>query len=194
MFNFFTWFSLVYTISFLPCLVAAASTPLVPFTIEVPNGTTQHGNSRILCAPTTWASMATFFVGNFVAHIATVMSIPGEKLPVTVCNLILALLFPTSGLMRGLNAIARCVRLGESELDKACRAGALCVVVRSSTWRPRTNDSLQVVLATRDLVGDARSQNARNDDTAPSEDVVENVRNIAKRELFLAIQPSFPRH
>ncbi|PMD14889.1 hypothetical protein NA56DRAFT_754538 [Hyaloscypha hepaticicola] len=191
MFNFFTWFSLVYTISFLLCLVAVASTPLVPFTIEVPNGTTQHGNSRILCPPTTWASMATFVVGNFVAHIATVKSMPGEKLPITVCNLILALLFPTSGLMRGLNAIARCVRLGKSELDKACRAGALCVVVRSSTWRPRTNDSLQVVLATRDSAKDARSQNARNDDTPPSDDVVENVREIAKPAAFKVYHPSW---
>lgn len=136
--------------------------------------------------------MATFFLGNFVAHVATVKSIPGEKLPVTVCNLILALLFPTSGLMRGLNAIARCVRLGETELDKACRAGALCVVVRTSTWRPRTNDSLQVVIASRDSTGDPQSQNDRTYDTPPSDDVVENVRNIAKRTLFLAIRPSLP--
>jgi hypothetical protein len=104
--------------------------------------------------------------------------------------LILALLFPTSGLMRGLNAIARCVKLGESKLDKACRAGALCVVVRNSTWRPRTNDSLQVVLATRNSAGDARSQDARNNDTPPSDDVVENMRNIAKRELLLVTWPS----
>ncbi|KAE9374112.1 hypothetical protein N431DRAFT_481414 [Stipitochalara longipes BDJ] len=189
MFNFFTRFSLVY--NFLPYLVTTASTPLVPFTIEVPNGTTQHGNSRILCPPVTWASIATFFVGNFVAHIATVKSIPGEKLPVTVCNLILALLFPTSGLMRGLNAIARCVKLGESKLDKACRAGALCVVVRNSTWRPRTNDSLQVVLATRNSAGDARSQDARNDDTPPSDDVVENMRNIAKPAAFKVYHPTW---
>lgn len=186
MFSFFTWFSLVCTIGFIPCLVAATSTSLVPFTIEVPNGTTQHGNSRILCPPTTWASIAKFFLGNFVAHIVTVKSVPGEKLPVTICNLVLAFLFPTSGLMRGLNAIARCVKFGKSELDKACRAGALCVVVRNSTWRPRTSDSLQVVLATRDSARDA---------TASSDDVVENVRNVAKREFFfffLATRPSLP--
>lgn len=159
LFTFSTWLSLVYILLFIPCLVAATSPHLVPFTIEVPNGTTQHGNSRILSPPTTWISIAKFFLGNFVAHIATVKSVPGEKLPVTACNLILAFLFPTSGLMRGLNAIARGARFGKTELDKACRAGALCVVVRNSAWRPRTSDSLQVVLATRESAMSATPSN-----------------------------------
>jgi hypothetical protein len=165
MFQYFSWASLVYTASVLPHLAAATSSPPVPFTVELPNGTTQHGNSRILCPPTTLRTMATFFLGNFVAHIVTVKSGPGEKIPVTVCNMILALLFPTSGLMRGLNAIARRVKFGKSELDKACRAGALCVVVRNSLWRPRTNDSLEVVIATQESCGSKLSDDNALEDS-----------------------------
>ncbi|MCJ1266277.1 hypothetical protein MMC22_006160 [Lobaria immixta] len=189
MLDYFSWASLVYTISFLPRLAAAASSPLVPFTLEVPNGTTQHGNSRILCPPTTWRGMATFFLGNFVAHILTVKSVPGERLPVTICNMILALLFPTSGLMRGLNAIARCVRFGGSDLNKACRAGALCVVIRNSTWRPRTNDSFPVVLATRESCGYTQSQTATNGGTLSSDNAVDDVRSDVKLAAFKAYHP-----
>ena len=181
MFVYFRWASIVYGV--LSNLAAATCSPLVPLTVEMPNGTTQHGSSRILCPPTNLRTMATFFLGNFVAHIATIKSVPGEKLPVTVCNVTLALLFPTSGLMRGLNAMARGVRFGVTELDKACRAGALCVVVRNSTWRPRTNDSLQVVLATRESSGNAQIQIATNAETLSNDDAVENDTNNAKREF-----------
>ena len=55
--------------------------------------------------------------------------------------MVLALLFPTSGLMRGLNAIVRNFssswRRDETSLEKACKAGALCVVVRNANWRPK---------------------------------------------------------
>jgi hypothetical protein len=179
-------FSFLCTIVLHPGLIAASSTPLVSLLIEVPNGTTQHGNPRIICPPTTWATLATFFVGNFVAHIVTVKSIPGERLPVTICNLILALLFPTSGLMRGLNAIARLVRLGESEIDKACRAGALCVVVRNSKWRPRPGDNIQVVLATREPSG-PQGEKGAGDNTLPSDDEDDEEGNIVKRELSISI-------
>jgi hypothetical protein len=116
-------------------------------TIEAAEGTSSHGSNRILCYPLTWPSLATFYVGNFGAHIATVQSMPGDKWPLTLFDMVLALFFPTSGRMRGLNAIVRNFsssffarkvvakilrikrwRRDETSLEKACKAGALCVV------------------------------------------------------------------
>jgi hypothetical protein len=72
---------------------------------------------------------------------------PGDKWPLTLFDMVLALFFPTSGRMRGLNAIVRNFsssffarkvvakilrikrwRRDETSLEKACKAGALCVV------------------------------------------------------------------
>lgn len=125
-------------------------------TIEAVKGTSLHGSNRTLCCPLTWPSLATFNVGNFIAHIATVQSTPGDKWPLTAFDMLLALLFPTSGLMRGLNAIVRNFsssffarkviarifnikrwRKDETSLERACKAGALCVVVRDANWRPK---------------------------------------------------------
>jgi len=56
----------------------------------------------------------------------------------TAFAIFLALIYPYSGIARGLEAIVRHSNLlsGESELQKAARAGALCVVVRSKAWVP----------------------------------------------------------
>jgi hypothetical protein len=132
-----------------------ANVPKSNLTIEAAKGTSQHGSNRILCYPLTWPSLAMFYLENFGAHIATVQSTPGDKWPLTLFNMVLALFFPTSGLMRGLNAIVRNFsssifarkvvakilrikrwRRDETSLEKACKAGALCIVVRNANWRP----------------------------------------------------------
>jgi hypothetical protein len=119
-------------------------------TILVPNGTTQHGNERILCLPITshyWPSISAvivFFAANFLAHAATVKSSPGDATHVQACNAFLALLFPMSGLLRALNAILRYSRVAKTELDKACNAGALCMVVRGRHWRPKDSENLRI--------------------------------------------------
>jgi hypothetical protein len=150
----------LFLFSLLHCSAAIrwsnSDVPKIDFTVEAANGTSQHEAARILCYPLTWPSLATFLLGNFAAHIATVQSTPGEKWQLTTFNMILALFFPTSGLMRGMNAlvrnfsssslcrnvVAKILRVErwlqeETGLDKACKAGALCMVVRNSNWRPR---------------------------------------------------------
>src|SRR2546423_328016 len=47
-------------------------------TITVPNGTTDHGDPHLLCLPAKWSDIALFFFGNYLAHAATVKSLPGE--------------------------------------------------------------------------------------------------------------------
>jgi hypothetical protein len=123
---------------------------LVNITISVPNGTVTHDDGHVLCVyGSSWRAslyIATFFAANYAAHAATIKSNPGDKTSVTVCNIILALLFPVSGLMRAVNAIVRFGRRGSSDVEKACRTGALCMVVRIPGWIPAVGQTLDATL------------------------------------------------
>ncbi|CCD47342.1 hypothetical protein BofuT4_P005010.1 [Botrytis cinerea T4] len=129
---------------------------LTNVTIKVPNSTTQHGNEHILCLPITkdyWPSVAAviiFFATNYLAHAATVKSSPGDDTLLQGCNALLALFFPMSGLLRALNAIVRLPIFARNELEKACRAGALCMVVRAPHWRPKTGQKFSVGVVLED--------------------------------------------
>ncbi len=54
-----------------------------------------------------------------------------------VLSMLLALILPTSGVIRGLDAIRRHAMIGGSPLQKAKKAGALCEVVRTKDWKPQ---------------------------------------------------------
>ncbi|TGO22119.1 hypothetical protein BPAE_0181g00020 [Botrytis paeoniae] len=129
---------------------------LTNITIKVPNSTTQHGNEHILCLPITknyWPSVAAviiFFATNYLAHAATVKSSPGDDSLLQGCNALLALFFPMSGLLRALNAIVRLPIRARNELEKACRAGALCMVVRAPHWRPKPGQKFSVGVVLED--------------------------------------------
>ncbi|KAF7945347.1 hypothetical protein EAE96_010122 [Botrytis aclada] len=129
---------------------------LTNITIKVPNSTTQHGNEHILCLPITkhyWPSVAAviiFFATNYLAHAATVKSSPGDDSLLQGCNALLALFFPMSGLLRALNAIVRLSIRARNELEKACRAGALCMVVRAPHWRPKPGQKFSVGVVLED--------------------------------------------
>ena len=77
-----------------------------------------------------------FFLGNYAAHAATVVIYPGESLVATVIAIGFALVFPASGVVRGLTAIARHAAFVSDPLEQAARAGALCTVVRTKDWTP----------------------------------------------------------
>ncbi|THV49274.1 hypothetical protein BGAL_0203g00080 [Botrytis galanthina] len=130
--------------------------PFTNITIKVPSSTTQHGNDHILCLPITrdyWPSVAAviiFFATNYLAHAATVKSSPGDDTLLQGCNALLALFFPMSGLLRALNAIVRLPILARNELEKACRAGALCMVVRAPHWRPKPGQKISVGVVLED--------------------------------------------
>jgi hypothetical protein len=125
------------------CLGAATSLPTQNITIEVPNGTTNHGDSHLLCTPTRWTDIVTFLLFNFFAHAATVVSYPGESGEDVILAVIGATLFPTSGAMRGLNSIMRHSVLSTNDpLQKAARSGALCMLVRSPSWKPEKGDAV----------------------------------------------------
>lgn len=110
----------------------------------------------------------TFLATNFIAHAATVKSTPGEGAVATALNTLLALCFPMFGLLRAINAIARKARFGGSELKNACRAGALCMVVRSPEWRPEPGQEVEAVIV-KDITPEPTSlitdESQRSDDT-----------------------------
>jgi hypothetical protein len=99
-------------------------------TISLPEGASNHGDPRLLCLPTGWADVVVFFLGNYFAHAATVVSLPGESPVATALSVVLALLCPVTGLGRGLLALKSLAKFAETDLQQAARAGALCHVVR----------------------------------------------------------------
>ncbi|KAI9768637.1 MAG: hypothetical protein M1839_003997 [Geoglossum umbratile] len=119
-------------------------------TITVPIGTTTHGDPHLLCMPGKWNDIIIFYLGNFLAHAATVRQYPGEQPYNIALGLMTALIFPSGGALRGLNAVLRSAayKIGPrglpnqtEPLERAARAGALCMVVRSRFWKPEEGDT-----------------------------------------------------
>ncbi|KAM0302176.1 hypothetical protein ACHAO8_011611 [Botrytis cinerea] len=109
-----------------------------------------------ICVPTRWTDIATFFIGNYFAHAATVKLHPGESALPAILAFVSALLLPTSGLIRGLNGVLRHASFRKrgfgkafsrgSDYQTAVAAGALCMVVRTKFWRPQTGDEISDVI------------------------------------------------
>ncbi|KAF2734733.1 hypothetical protein EJ04DRAFT_576703 [Polyplosphaeria fusca] len=132
---------------FLLCLlIPVQAAVLKNITLPLPPNTTNHGTPGLLCTPTKWTDVAAFYLFNYIAHAATVLLLPGERPLDYVASVIGSLLFPALGLYRGIEAIlsgAVFGRRGEnSDLRKAAKSGALCMLVRSPEWRPRDGDSI----------------------------------------------------
>ena len=171
---------------------------LVNITISVPNGTVTHDDGHVLCVyGSSWRAslyIATFFAANYAAHAATIKSNPGDKTPVTVCNIILALLFPVSGLMQAVNAIVRFGRRGNSDVGKACRAGALCMVVRIPGWIPAVGQTLDAALVQQTWTQSSRDQDEEGEllnDLNPTASCQGSVSNVkVYRPNFAAEQSS----
>lgn len=119
-------------------------------TISAPTGTSQHGRQNFLCFPAKWSTVLTFFIANYLTHAFTLWRKPGEKTVEYVFAAILALLFPISGIGRGLDAIYRhaswqasgnlvpgLLGFGNSDFEKraAAKAGALAILVREHSDR-----------------------------------------------------------
>ncbi len=119
------------------------------------SGTIYHG-AGILCGPTKWYNVVIFFLGNYLAHAATVKSYPGERTWSLIAATLGALLIPTTGLIRGINAIARNAKFKrkrfwravwrDNDYQTAAAAGALCMVVRKKSWEPYPGDKLLDVM------------------------------------------------
>ena len=135
------------TVSIICFLGVATSRRTQNFTIEVPYGTTNHGDPYSLCTPATFIDIASFLLFNYVAHGATVVSYPGEPAFDSLLNVAAAILFPTFGFIRALNFIMRHPLLtAKNDLEVTARSGALCMLVRSSSWKPQKGDNIRNAL------------------------------------------------
>ena len=123
--------------------VVTKATEYVSLTLQVPVGTSNQGDPHLLCTPAQWTDILLFLLGNFVAHAFTVVSKPGEPFRDLAFRTFVALLFPHFGMKDGLRAIFRHACTVSDQLQRACRAKALCMVVRSQKWRPQVNDIIQ---------------------------------------------------
>jgi len=101
--------------------------PTMNITITVPVGTSNHGDPNLLCTPAKWYEVLLFYAVNYLAHAVTVKALPGEQLGDTIAVIFAALIYPYSGVLRGIEAIARHAAFSSGNaLQKAACAGALC--------------------------------------------------------------------
>lgn len=99
------------------------------------------GGPAVICRPSTAFSIAQFVLINYAAHCATVKSRPGEPTLSAAAAALSAFLFPAFGIIRAWDGIIRHSRFTKgTALQKAGRAGALCMVVRDLGWRPEDGD------------------------------------------------------
>jgi hypothetical protein len=122
---------------------------------------TDHGIPGLVCTQTRWSSLVLFFLGNYVAHCATIMSYPAETWTERAVAITGALLFPSSGLRRAVGAIRRRPRLRPlNSIQRALASGAMCMVVRTKDWEPRTGEIIRNLRS--NVVGIHCKQNLRD--------------------------------
>lgn len=98
--------------------------------IQIP-GFTHHGDCNLICKPTEWKDIILFFLGNYGAHAATVIGKPGQSTLSWALSILLAICFPGAGVLTGVQAISSRACFAPTELTKAARAGALCMIFRA---------------------------------------------------------------
>jgi hypothetical protein len=123
--------------------ISRSQTPMAPFDNSASE---TNGDPNLACTDATWQSIVVFLLANYVAHCATVKAYPGESTGSLVRATFFALLQPVSGTLRAVDSIRRHSRLkGTNDLQRAARAGALCMVVRTSDWKPQAGDVIKGV-------------------------------------------------
>jgi hypothetical protein len=135
--------NLTYGYAVLAYLAITVSAAAINVTFSIPSGSLTHADSNLLCTPASWTDIITFFIGNYVAHAATVPSFHGEAKASLILNALAALLFPAYGLFRGITLSMTFAVFGKTDLEKALRAQALFMVVRSKEWIPRAGEKIK---------------------------------------------------
>ncbi|KAF9029408.1 hypothetical protein BDZ89DRAFT_1038492 [Hymenopellis radicata] len=138
----------ISNVASIPLLAAESSS-----NITLPDNVTNHGEPNLLCTPSTGYTVFSFILANYVMHAATTQTFPGESPFHQLLSFVTALLFPATGVSRGVNTIARgilvTVNRKHGDLQKAAAAGALCMVVRTENWRPVLGHAIHGITAHR---------------------------------------------
>ena len=109
----------------------------------ISNGTASSDSqeSNVVCKATSWTDLLVFYGVNYLAHAATMKTLPGESVFEKAFTMAYTLLLPATSVFKAASAIRRiAIKNGRSELRGAARAGALCTVIRSETWKPHGGD------------------------------------------------------
>lgn len=104
-------------------------TLLTNITISAPVGSRFEPNPPGVCTPASWSDILLFFAANYLAHLATVRVDAGSTFLRSFKTYISCFFFPLNGLQNALNCILHCSMAAPDEVQKAVRAGALCIVV-----------------------------------------------------------------
>ncbi|KAF3808495.1 hypothetical protein GCG54_00006358 [Colletotrichum gloeosporioides] len=106
-------------------------------TAECPDvpGFFYQDSCKLLCRETEWTDVVVFYLGNYVAHAATITTRPGQSTLITVVTMIGAVLLPGTGIWNGMKAILSLARFAPTDLQTAARAGALYAVVKDNHRR-----------------------------------------------------------
>ncbi|KAM7203282.1 hypothetical protein V8F33_002273 [Rhypophila sp. PSN 637] len=132
---------------------------MVNFTISLPNGTTNHGNPKLVCTPATMQDLFVFYVTNYFIHAATLPTGPGESKEETLFAILNALFIPGFGVLRAIRRLVMypSLRRGLSPVDRACASGALCMILHKNTidaFKTATGD--EKALISDEVVASAR--------------------------------------
>jgi hypothetical protein len=132
-------------------ITLSAAAAFKNITIALPEGTSNHGEPGLLCFPTGWTDLITFYLGNYAAHAATVKFLPGERMRDMVPTVIISLLFPAFGAFRGIMNILSVPIFAKKQgpFQMAVRARALCMVIRGINWVPIAGDEIGDVVIRR---------------------------------------------
>jgi hypothetical protein len=109
--------------------VATAADSISSGNNTVSNGASDNGDPNLVCRPAKWPDVLAFFLLNYIAHAATLKTLPGESTPLTILNMLAALFFPASGVFRGLDTLLGRAKFAKTDLEMAARAGALCTII-----------------------------------------------------------------
>ncbi|KDQ55137.1 hypothetical protein JAAARDRAFT_342022 [Jaapia argillacea MUCL 33604] len=101
-------------------------------------------DATVICLPTTWVDILIFFGTNYIAHAATIPSIPAAPWYDTASWTFIILLVPFGGLGKSIGLIIRHLFSEGGDLQKAAARGAMAVVTRSKDWEPSFDNPEEV--------------------------------------------------
>jgi hypothetical protein len=137
-----TLFMLLLLLSALNVAAASPAARLQTRAVNEPVPSNNHGQAGLVCGRTKWTDVLIFFLGNYIAHAATVVQSPGSSNEASCLKVIYALLFPVTGVNKGLWSIFSLATFSKTDLQTAAKAGALVKVVRKSDYARTLREQL----------------------------------------------------
>jgi hypothetical protein len=100
-------------------------------TVNLPPGTTDHGQAGLICVPASWLDIVLFFLTNYVAHAATIVTYPGQPMLETTVRIIIAIFIPIASMQRTVPLIINhASTILRDPLRRAVNSGAMITVVK----------------------------------------------------------------